>query len=89
MLCHAHPASYHQRMYALAPEKNASHLLPGQITPAFPGCVRGVLRYAALMGGPEELFCYLEQLDLCDVAAKARELYALDPFTLPPPPPSP
>ena len=64
-------------------------LLPGQTAPASPGCVRRVLRYLALLGGQKQLLGMLEQLDLCDVAAKAEELYELDPFRLPSPPQSP
>lgn len=58
-------------------------MLPGQ--PASLGTVRGVLRYQALPGGLEQLLGSLEQLDMSHFAAKARELYAHSPFTLPPP----
>ena len=82
MLC---PSCFMSSPCALAPANNAAHLLPGQ--PALPGSIRGVLRYEALPGGLDQVLGSLEQLDMSQFAAKARELYALNPFILPPPPP--
>lgn len=61
----------------------------GRLPHALPGCVRRALRYLALLGGQKQLQDSLEQLDVCNVAAKAEELYELNPFRLPSPPSSP